>query len=267
MNKLLALKSTASITALVLVCIPTARAQYNYFSSPQFGAYVGQYTPHKLVRPPQMDEIEARERKNNIAAKNKVDKTIATPSSPLQSRKNASANNNPLPYARDMALSTQIRNAFLEDFAKQMPLGEVAEMRATTEKTDLVQVLAGYIQLQGMDSSELGNLLAFWYGQAWAITHQKTLPTSQQYRSIATQMRSSLTSQPAWSNMSNAKRQTLFEQLAYPLIIQKANYQAYLKQGKADSILRMSIATREGMKKAGINLEQLQLGDNGFVGI
>jgi hypothetical protein len=66
------------------------------------------------------------------------------------------------------------------------------------------------------------------------------------------------------SKMNNTERQTFFEQLAYPLLVQKANYQAYQRQNKADAIARMAEATRLGMLKIGIDLQQLDLADRGF---
>ena len=66
--------------------------------------------------------------------------------------------------------------------------------------------------------------------------------------------------------MNDKQRQEFIEQLAYPLIVQKANYQAYLKQGKKDSIARMAAATQEGLKKIGLDLRNLKLSDNGFIG-
>jgi hypothetical protein len=189
----------------------------------------------------------------------------ASSQAPSNTTRRASANNNPLPYTRDKALSAQIREAFLRDFAKQMP-DAVDDIREITEKTDLVQAMAGSAQLSGLDSGTMEGMMALWYGQAWAIANQQPMPSKQQYQGIANQLYTSMQNSPQWSQMNNKQRQEFIEQLAYPLIIQKANYQAYLKQGKKDSMARMSAATQEGLKKIGLDLRNLKLSDNGFIG-
>jgi hypothetical protein len=142
----------------------------------------------------------------------------------------------------------------------------VDDVRATAEKTDLVQVMAGFAQIEGLDSGTMEGMMALWYGQAWAIANQQPMPSKQQYQGIANQLYTSMQNSPKWSQMNNKQRQEFVEQLAYPLIVQKANYQAYLKQGKKDSIARMSAATQEGLKKIGLDLLNLKLTDNGFIG-
>jgi hypothetical protein len=64
--------------------------------------------------------------------------------------------------------------------------------------------------------------------------------------------------------MDNTELQIFFEQLAYPQVIQKANYQAYRKYGEQESINRMSKDTREGLKKIGVDFQSMRLTDNGF---
>jgi hypothetical protein len=186
------------------------------------------------------------------------------PSGFVKSRSRASANNNPLPYNRDPALSAKLREEFLAGFMQQIP-GEAADMRSIAQQTDLIQIMAGFIQLQGLDSGSMENLIAFWYGQGWAIAHQKPLPTAQQYQAIAAQVRKHFEKSPVFKNMDNASRQTFFEQHAYPLFVLKANYTAYLKQGKTELLSRMAATTREGFSKMGLDLQNLQLTSRGLV--
>jgi hypothetical protein len=242
------------IGGMSLLAPHAAFAQYNYYQS-------GAFAFNQFNYPPIGDSGTHRYKKPKAAAQTKA--AVPAPSERKAGR--ASANNNPLPYARDKSLSAKLRDEFLADFTKQMTPAEAAEMRAMAEENDLVQAMAGLVQLQKLDSSATESLLAFWYGQSWAVANQKPLPTPQQYAGIADQLRTSLASSAEWGKMSNAQRQTFFEQLAYPLIIQKANYQAYLKQGKSDAIARMASATQAGMKKIGLDLLAVRLSDGGFV--
>ncbi len=238
-------------SATTLFALPAA-AQYNYYASSSFMS--NQFNYPSLAPTPS--------KKSSQSSSAPKPRSVEAPSN---TPRRASANNNPLPYTRDKALSAQIRETFLRDFAKQMP-DAVDDVRETAEKTDLVQVMAGFAQIEGLDSGTMEGMMALWYGQAWAIANQQPMPSKQQYQGIANQLHTSMQNSPQWSQMNNKQRQEFIEQLAYPLIVQKANYQAYLKQGKKDSMARMAAATQEGLKKIGLDLRNLKLSDNGFIG-
>ncbi|MGL5002354.1 MAG: DUF6683 family protein [Casimicrobium sp.] len=228
-----------------------AHAQYNYYQSGGFAFNHFNYPPIGAQYKKQRTNDAGGSTKNRVA-----------PAASTSTR--VSANNNPLPYTRDKALSAKLRDEFLQDFTKQMSAADVVEIRAMLEQADFVQVFAGYARLQGLDSGTMEGLMAFWTGQSWAVANQKPLPSSQQYLGIADQLRESLAQSPEWCTLNNEQRQMFFERLAYPLIVQKANYQAYLKQGKTDAIVRMANATQAGLKKRGLDLQRLRLSDSGF---
>jgi hypothetical protein len=255
-----------SAVSVMLAVSSAAHAQYNYYQSGGFAFNQFNYPPigdSTKYRNPKKSANAASERTSTSSATANSSSSASSPARSSSSR--ASANNNPLPYKRDNALSAKIRDEFLQDFTRQMAAAEAAEMRATVEQADFVQVAAGFAQLQGLDSATMSGLIAFWYGQSWAVANQKPLPTSQQYRGIETQLRATMASMPDWDAMADAKRQNFFERLAYPLIVQKANYQAYLRQGKTDSLNKMANATQQGLQKIGVDLRTLRLSDSGFV--
>jgi hypothetical protein len=271
------LVATLAGLAVASLATPGLAQNYNYYQSPSF---LQSTVTLPISNANQAIANNARDNLKKLGAGGSGAKRIApvaerqttsTPSSramsPEDYRRRASPTNNPLPYTRDRALSAKIREDFLQDYAKQMP-SDVASMRESTAQTDHVQIIAGVVQLQGIDSGTMEGLLAIWYGQAWAIAHQKPLPTPQQYQGIANQLRTTMMQSSEWKNMTNAQRQTLFERLVYPLFVQKANYQAYLKQGKSDAMARMASATSEGLKKTGLDLQSLRLTDNnGFASL
>jgi hypothetical protein len=226
---------------------------YNFYTSPTF--YHNQTTYPQIKYPSSSESTSS-----GNAAKPKAPNVNSKPSA------RASFDNNPLPYTRDRALSLKIREEFLADYARQVPQ-EAAVMRATTERTDFVQVIAGTVQLQGLDSGSMESLVAYWYGQSWAIAHQRPLPTATQFQGIAEQLRRSSSQIGRLNKMSNIERQTFFEQIAYPLFLQKARYQSYLKSGDKNILVRMASAAQEGHKKTGLDLQNLRLGDSGFMGL
>jgi hypothetical protein len=271
------LVATLAGSALLFFAVPGLAQNYNYYQSPSFlqsTVTLPISNANQAIANNARDNLKKLGASGSSSAKKTAPaaerQTTSAPSgraaSPEDIRRRASPTNNPLPYTRDRALSAKIREDFLQDYAKQMP-SDVASMRESTAQTDHVQIIAGVVQLQGVDSGSMEGLLALWYGQAWAIAHQKPLPTPQQYQGIANQLRTTMAHSSDWKNMTNVQRQTLFERLVYPLFVQKANYQAYLKQGKTDAMARMASATSEGLKKTGLDLQSLRLTDNGFAGL
>ena len=254
------LQKRAPLATWVLGCVTllvsqVAGAQYSYYDSGAFAFNQNNY-------PPIFDQ---QYKKSSGKPQTKAPDSKSTQAAAGRNAGRASANNNPLPYERDKALSNQLRDEFLADFTKQMTAADAADMRSMLQQTDLVQVAASLVQLQKLDSGAMPSVLAFWYGQSWAVANQKPLPTQQQYAGIAEQLRVSMAASSQWSSMSNDKRQRAFEQLAYPLVVQKANYQAYLKQGKTEAIARMASATQAGMKKIGLDMRKLRLEDSGLL--
>ncbi len=247
---------SAAIAALISSSVTYAQVPYTL----SYGYYGNLFTQPKI-------NYRNDDYYEELAKSARANKKKNSPISPANPVVRASANNNPLPYSRDRALSSKIREEFVADFTRRMPKKATAEMHAIMEQVDAVQMMAGFVQLQGMDSGTVDGLIAFGYGQAWAITHQKPMPTPQQYRGIAEQIRTSMGKSSTWNNMSNEKRQMFFERLTYRLLIQKANYQTYLEQGRSEYLERMGEAAQESLKKAGVDLRNLRLSDNGFVGL
>jgi hypothetical protein len=242
------------LTGCIGLLIPSkVLAQYNYYSSPSFSFNQNNYPPIGAT----YSRGSSTKKPVKRPTSNQTDRTTTNQTGRI------SATNNPLPYIRNRTLSAKIREEFLQDLAKQLPPDEAKGVRELIEKNDVVQVLAGFARLQGLNSSKKEDLLAFWYGQQWAVANQQPLPSLQQYKGIASQLQISI-SQSSIAKMDNTELQTFFEQLAYPQVIQKANYQAYRKYGKQDSINRMSKATREGLKKIGIDFQNMRLTDDGF---
>jgi hypothetical protein len=229
---------------------------YNFYTSPTF--YHNQTTYPQITYP-----------SSSTSSKSTTSSTTTKPKAPVASPKSTgrvSLDNNPLPYKRDRALSAKIREEFLAEYAKQVP-DEAAEMRMTAERTDFVQLIAAYAQLEGLNSGTMEGLMAYWYGQAWAIAHRKPLPTAQQFQGIAEQLRSSNAQSGKWSKMNNAERQTFFEQIAHPLFLQRTRYESYRQKGRSEALARMANATQEGFKKIGLDMQSLQLSNSGFVGL
>ncbi len=269
--------SIALGAALMAISIPVTAQHIGYYSPPPY-VYYNAAVPitvmNQSIKNQALDKLEALESDRGSAKtsgssadtkdSNRPAPGSASARSPYAGR--ASATNNPLPYQRDAVLSRKIRDRFLDDADTRMP--KVAPtIRELTGKNDFVQLIAGMAQLQGLDSGTVEGLLALWFGQAWAIAHQKPLPTPQQYRGIAVQLKTNMAKAPELRDMSNVNRQVFFEQMSYPLLIQKLNYQGYLERGETRYISDMAADSQKLMMGMGINLQSLKLTNRGFLSL
>jgi hypothetical protein len=245
---------SAFFASLALTPCP-ALAQYDYYSSGAFSFNQNNY-------PDLSDRQWAQP--GTTSTPTPKSRTLPRRSAPTSSAP-VSIPTSPLPYARDPALSTTIRSAFLVDLAGRGPAYDVGQMAKMIAQYDFVQVYAGMARRQGLDSASPDSLIALWYGQTWAIANQKPLPTAQQYQAIAKQMRDTKANSGQWAKMNNRARQTFIEQLAYPFVIQKANYEAYRRDGKKAALADMAQRVQAGMMKFGINMQTTQLTDAGLI--
>lgn len=171
------------------------------------------------------------------------------------------------PFTRDRAHSDKLRDAFLVDLGNYVVAAEMPGLRELFMQNDTIEVVAKMIQREGLDSGSMNGFLAFWYGQTWAVSNQQPLPRAQQYQAIANQLAADPKQADIWANMDNRARQEFFERIGYSLIVQRANYSAYLKQGKKDSMARIATATQQGMKNLGMDMQSLKLTENGLTSL
>jgi hypothetical protein len=250
---------------LIFVLPVAATAQYNSYS------YSSSYYNNITGPAYQSSQLLKNQARNKLAQLNQ--ETGSTSKSPDKSQEkstdtltSSSNSQQTLPYKRDRELSEKIKAEFLQDVAKQRPQ-EIDDITLLLKTNDPVDILAKFIKRQGLDSSSMEGFVAFWYGQSWAVANQKQLPTARQYQGIYKQLSASTTSEQLWAKMGNREKQVFFEKLTYPLLVQKAIYQAYTRQGNNNSIAKMASFTQEGLKKFGLDLQHLTLSDDGFNGL
>lgn len=243
-------RNTFFVTMSVLGCasIMTATqalAQYNFYTSGSFYSNINTYPPI---------DGGTRWRSPSSGNSTKVKKRATS---------RVSANNNSLPYTRDRELSSKIREEYLQDIEQRFP-SEAAGIRTLLTKNDSVQLMVKVIQREGLDSSTMEGMMAYWFGQAWAVSNQQPLPTAQQYQGIAEQIRKSIGKSSKLSKLSNTERQIFFEELAYRLIEQRVTYQQALKFGDTASTAKIARQSQAGLTKLGLNFKGKRLNDNGF---
>jgi hypothetical protein len=243
-------RSTFIVTMSLLGCgslltSTEAIAQYNYYTSGSFYSNINTYPPIDTST-----TSESRSSRNSRKVNKRTTDRIST-------------NNNPLPYTRDRDLSAKILEAYLQDIEQRFP-SQVAGMRRLLNKNDAVQLTAKLIQREGLDSSTMEGIMAYWFGQAWAVSNQQPFPTAQQYQGIAEQIRKSSGKSSKLSKMSNAERQTFFEELAYRLLEQRITYQQALDSSNTATASKISRETQAGLTKLGLNFKGKRLNDNGF---
>jgi hypothetical protein len=246
------------VATIVAMFAPTAaHAQYDYYSSGSFSFNQNNYP----------DLSQRKWKKPGTTSTPTRRSTTTTTRTPQRSVVPDEINIpiSPLPYTRDQVLSKTIQSEFLTDLAGRGPAYDVGQMAKMIAQYDFVQVYAGMAKQQGLDSASSDSLIALWYGQTWAIANQKPLPTARQYQAIAKQMRDTKANSGTWAKMTNRARQTFIEKLAYPFVIQKANYEAYRREGKSAAMADMAQRVQAGMLKFGINMQTTQLTDAGLI--
>jgi hypothetical protein len=248
-------RSFFGLLALVVMIPSTASAQYNYYSSGSFYFNQNNY--------PDVTAATFRAQEQNKQT-NTEPKTTLNRASKTARSNDRSKMNNALPYIRSSAVSNSIRSEFLVDLGKRGAVKDVTQMRKMIEGNDFVQIFAGLARLQGLDSGTPEGLTALFYGQTWAIANQRPLPSASQYQGIAKQLRDTNANAMVWDKLNNQERQELVERLVYPLIIQRANYQIYLQEGRTAAIVDMSDRVQQGMKDFNMDMRKMQLSNSGF---
>ncbi len=245
--------SFAFLMAVLFAPMP-AWAQYDYYSSGAFSFNQNNYpdlSQRKWKKPGTTSSPTPTTRSSPRRASPTTTDTISIPVSPL-------------PYTRDRALSNDIRSEFLVDLAGRGPASDVVQMAKMMAQYDFVQVYAGMARQQGLDSGTPEGLTALFYGQAWAIANKQPLPPARQYQAIEKQLRDTNARTKVWDKLDNRGRQKLVETLAYPIIVQKANYEAYRREGRAAAIADMAQRVQTGMKNFLMDMQATKLTDAGF---
>jgi hypothetical protein len=238
-----------------LVILPSpAMAQYNYYTSGSFYFNQNNYP-----------DVTAATYRSQKQYKQSASKPSTRPKQASEkSSSKVSSMNNALPYTRSDSVSMSVRSEFLADLGKRGAAKDVSAMRSMMEENDFVQVFAGLARLQGLDSGTPEGLTALFYGQTWAIANKRPLPSASQYQGIAKQLRDTNANAMVWDKLNNKERQVLVEKLVYPLIIQRANYVSYLREGKTTAIADMSDRVQQGMKDFNMDMRGMQLSAAGF---
>jgi hypothetical protein len=243
--------------AMALILPAPAFAQYDYYSSGAFSFNQNNYpdlSGRKWKKPGATSTPTPTTRSSPRRATPTPSETSSMPSIPIS----------PLPYTRDRAFSNDIRSEFLVDLAGRGSATDVMQMAKMMAQYDFVQVFAGMARQQGLDSGTPEGLTALFYGQAWAIANKQPLPPARQYQAIAKQLRDTNARAKLWNKLDNRGRQKLVETLAYPIIVQKANYEAYRREGRTSAVEDMAMRVQVGMKNFKMDMRATKLTDAGF---
>jgi hypothetical protein len=240
--------------AITMILPAPVTAQYDYYSSGGFSFNQNNYpdiSGHKWKKPSatKQDEPQAVSRASDD--EKSASATFKIPTLPL-------------PYTRDRTLSDDLRAEFLADLVARGPSNDVRQMAKMMVQNDFVQVYAGIAKKQGLDTGTPEGLTALFYGQTWAIANKVSLPSPRQYQAIAKQFRDTNARAKLWDKLNNHDRQTVIERLAYPMVVQRANYEAYMREGKTAAIADMAQRVQEGMKSFDMDMQSTKLTSTGF---
>lgn len=123
------------------------------------------------------------------------------------------------------------------------------------------QALSGY----GMRTDNVADAYAAWWLNAWLASRQRTdTPPARQIAAVRAQAARAMSTLPEMANASDAVKQ----EIAEANLVQTALIGAYLEHAKNDPALLRKIASavRQGARNSGLNLDGMELTDDGFVG-
>ncbi|MDP5279618.1 hypothetical protein Q9Q95_11860 [Sphingomonas sp. DG1-23] len=153
---------------------------------------------------------------------------------------------------------------FVAKTRKKDPEG-AALLEKELASSDVIAKMGRALSAYGMRTDNVADAYAAWWLNAWLASRQRTdTPPARQIAAVRAQAARAMASLPEMANASDAVKQ----EMAEANLIQTALIGAYLEHAKNDRALLRKIASavRQGARASGLNLDGMDLTDDGFVG-
>lgn len=139
-----------------------------------------------------------------------------------------------------------------------------AKMEKVFASRDVIEHINGQIGTYGLQANNVADAYTLWWLSAWFASRGRTDdPSRQQIQAVRAQAVQAMSSLPAMVKADDAVKQEMTE--AY--LLQSDLIAAYLAQARNDPDLmqRMGDAVRQGAQASGLDLDAIELTDDGFV--
>lgn len=152
---------------------------------------------------------------------------------------------------------------FVAKSRKVDPQGAEA-LEKSLAASDVIGRMHRELASYGLRGDNVGDAYAAWWINAWLASRQRTEdPTPRQIAAVRVQAAQALAAIPAVANADEAVKQ----EMAEANLLQAAMIGAHMERAKDDPDLsqRVAAAVRQGARASGLDLDAMDLTDEGFV--
>jgi hypothetical protein len=152
---------------------------------------------------------------------------------------------------------------FVEKTRKKNPEA-AASLQQQLTSTDLIDRIGGALSQYGMRTDNVADAYAIWWLNAWLASRQRNdTPPARQIAAVRAQAARAMASIPEMASASDAVKQ----EMAEANLIQAALLGSMMKdaEGNSTKLRQLAAAVRKGARASGLNLDAMELSDDGFV--
>lgn len=153
---------------------------------------------------------------------------------------------------------------FVAKSRKKDPKGS-AMLEKELASSDVIAKMGRELSAFGMRTDNVADAYAAWWLNAWLASRQRTdTPPARQIAAVRAQAARAMAAVPEMATATDAVKQ----EMAEANLVQAALIGAYMEHAKGNPALFRQVATavRKGARASGLNLDAMELTDDGFVG-
>lgn len=176
----------------------------------------------------------------------------------------APARNVQLTYTPSMERRRANFAQFVAKSRKKDPKG-AAMLEKELASSDVIAKMGRELSPFGMRTDNVADAYAAWWLNAWLASRQRTdTPSARQIAAVRAQAARAMAAVPEMASASDAVKQ----EMAEANLVQAALIGAYMEHAKGNPTLfrQVASAVRKGARASGLNLDAMELTDDGFVG-
>ncbi|MEN4901935.1 DUF6683 family protein [Luteimonas sp. TWI1437] len=169
-----------------------------------------------------------------------------------------------LSFRRDPAISARVQQETIQAFGRNTQ--QVADLEKVIGSGELLRQFDGILRRYGYDPTNLGDVLAAHLLISWEVANDRDsarVPDGQ--RAVRRQLIGPLAAVPQIAGMSDAAKQAQAERTAYLTMVSALSYQTMKRQGNREALATLASGVRKGLQGNGIDLQRIELTDDGLV--
>lgn len=168
-------------------------------------------------------------------------------------------------YSQSPAVTSRVKEQFLDFMQDHVDANGVEEMRQVLQNGDPVGSWASIVRSDGLRAGDLADSITAYWILNWIIANQGDNNRAQTL-SVKNQVRNIIANSPTGASLRDADKQEISEAMMLNFLVQHAAYTDAMKRGDTALARRLGdAAVARFRNEMGVNLRQLRLTDQGFV--